>query len=172
MDSISQNVQQKYGQAALEARAGRKADCGCATSCCSAITSNLYDETEAAAIPAEAMLASLGCGNPTALAALKPGEEKVYRIAMAVADSPLAAYGIVASLNGPAGEVSGTVLAPDKSPAPRASLLVSINGESLPGYPDAKGAYSFRLPVGQHRIKVEDIGRDPLDVVENQQSGL
>jgi SAM-dependent methyltransferase len=74
MDSISQNVQQKYGQAALEARAGRKADCGCATSCCSAITSNLYDETEAAAIPAEAMLASLGCGNPTALAALKPGE--------------------------------------------------------------------------------------------------
>jgi ubiquinone/menaquinone biosynthesis C-methylase UbiE len=74
MDNISQNVQQKYGQAALEARAGRKADCGCTTSCCSAITSNLYDETEAAAIPAEAMLASLGCGNPTALAALKPGE--------------------------------------------------------------------------------------------------
>jgi ubiquinone/menaquinone biosynthesis C-methylase UbiE len=74
MDSISQNVQQKYGQAALEARAGRKADCGCTTSCCSTITSNLYDDAEAAAVPAEAMLASLGCGNPTALAALKPGE--------------------------------------------------------------------------------------------------
>ena len=38
------------------------------------ITSNLYDDTQAAAIPAEAMLASLGCGNPTALADLKPGE--------------------------------------------------------------------------------------------------
>ena len=74
MNSISENVQQKYGQAALEARAGRKADCGCTTSCCSTITSNLYDEAEAAALPAEAMLASLGCGNPTALAALKPGD--------------------------------------------------------------------------------------------------
>jgi hypothetical protein len=94
---------------------------------------------------------------------LKPGEEKVFRIAMAVADSPLAAYGIVASLNGPTGEVSGTVLAPDKSPAVRASLLVSINGESLPGYPDAKGAYSFRLPAGEHRITARDIGRDPLE---------
>jgi arsenite methyltransferase len=74
MNSIKDVVQQKYGQAALRARAGHKADCGCSTSCCSTITSNLYDETQAAAIPAEAMLASLGCGNPTALAELKPGE--------------------------------------------------------------------------------------------------
>ncbi|HEY7186395.1 MAG TPA: arsenite methyltransferase [Vicinamibacterales bacterium] len=74
MDSIKDVVQQKYGKAALEARAGRKADCGCSTSCCSAITSNLYDDAQAAALPAEAMLASLGCGNPTALAELKPGE--------------------------------------------------------------------------------------------------
>ena len=74
MNSIKDVVQQKYGQAALHARAGHKADCGCSTSCCSTITSNLYDETQAAAIPAEAMLASLGCGNPTALAELKPGE--------------------------------------------------------------------------------------------------
>ncbi|HVQ14365.1 MAG TPA: methyltransferase domain-containing protein, partial [Vicinamibacterales bacterium] len=71
---IKDIVQQKYGQAALQARAGHKADCGCNTSCCSTITSNLYDETQAAAIPAEAMLASLGCGNPTALAELRPGE--------------------------------------------------------------------------------------------------
>ena len=74
MNSIKDVVQQKYGQAALHARAGHKADCGCSTSCCSTITSNLYDEAQAAAIPAEAMLASLGCGNPTALAELKPGE--------------------------------------------------------------------------------------------------
>jgi ubiquinone/menaquinone biosynthesis C-methylase UbiE len=74
MDPIKDIVQHKYGQAALQARAGHKADCGCGPSCCSTITSNLYDETQAAAIPAAAILASLGCGNPTALAELKPGE--------------------------------------------------------------------------------------------------
>ena len=74
MDSLKDVVQQKYGRAALQARAGHKADCGCSTSCCSTITSDLYDESQAAAIPEEAMLASLGCGNPTALAELKPGE--------------------------------------------------------------------------------------------------
>jgi arsenite methyltransferase len=74
MESIKDVVQQKYGQAALRARAGHKSDCGCSTSCCTTITSDLYDENQAAAIPAEAMLASLGCGNPTALAELKPGE--------------------------------------------------------------------------------------------------
>jgi len=74
MDTIKDVVQQKYSQAALQARSGQKADCGCSTSCCSTITSNLYDEAQAAAIPAAAMLASLGCGNPTALAELKPGE--------------------------------------------------------------------------------------------------
>jgi len=74
MDTIKDVVQQKYGQAALRARAGQKADCGCDTSCCSTITADLYDESQAAAIPEQAMLASLGCGNPTALAELKPGE--------------------------------------------------------------------------------------------------
>jgi ubiquinone/menaquinone biosynthesis C-methylase UbiE len=74
MDTIKDRVQEKYGKAALEARAGHKADCGCSTSCCTTITSDLYDENQAAAIPPEAMLASLGCGNPTALAELKPGE--------------------------------------------------------------------------------------------------
>jgi SAM-dependent methyltransferase len=77
MDTIKEVVQQKYGEAARQARNGLKAGCGCGTSaCCDAdpITSNLYDESQAAAIPAEAMLASLGCGNPTALAELKPGE--------------------------------------------------------------------------------------------------
>ena len=77
MDAIKEVVQQKYGEAALRARSGQKAACGCGTSgCCGTdpITSNLYDEAQAAAIPAEAMLASLGCGNPTALAELKPGE--------------------------------------------------------------------------------------------------
>jgi arsenite methyltransferase len=77
MDTIKEAVQQKYGEAALRARSGQKAGCGCGTSACCGpdpITSNLYEESQAAAIPVEAMLASLGCGNPTALAELKPGE--------------------------------------------------------------------------------------------------
>jgi len=77
MDTIKDVVQQKYGEAARLARSGRKPGCGCGTSACcetDPITSDLYDDRQAAAIPAEAMLASLGCGNPTALAELKSGE--------------------------------------------------------------------------------------------------
>ncbi len=77
MDSIKDVVQQKYGEAALQARRGQKAGCGCETSaCCGSdpITSNLYEESQIGAVPVGAMLASLGCGNPTALAELKPGE--------------------------------------------------------------------------------------------------
>src|SRR5262245_19455358 len=72
MSTVRAAVQEKYGQAARQVRSGRS---GCA--CCGSadpITSNLYDETEAAAIPVEAVLASFGCGNPTALAELTPGE--------------------------------------------------------------------------------------------------
>jgi arsenite methyltransferase len=77
MEAIKDVVRQKYGEAAVNARNGQKAACGCGTSGCGGtdpITSDLYDEAQAAAIPAAAMLASLGCGNPTALAELKPGE--------------------------------------------------------------------------------------------------
>ena len=77
MDTIKDVVQQKYGEAALQARKGLRAGCGCGISACCGtdpITSELYDESQAATVPAEAMLASLGCGNPTALAELKPGE--------------------------------------------------------------------------------------------------
>ncbi len=77
MDDIRDIVRQKYGEAARQARSGVKAACGCGTSpCCNSdpITSSLYDESQTSAIPADAMLASLGCGNPTALAELKPGE--------------------------------------------------------------------------------------------------
>ena len=76
MDDLKEVVREKYGAAARQARTGVKAGCGCGTSCGGPdpITSNLYDETQAAAVPVEAMSASLGCGNPTALAELKPGE--------------------------------------------------------------------------------------------------
>jgi SAM-dependent methyltransferase len=79
MTAIKEAVQQKYGEAARQAQSGAKAGCGCGTGpsgCCGPdpITSNLYDEAQAGAIPEKALLASLGCGNPTALAELKPGE--------------------------------------------------------------------------------------------------
>src|SRR5580704_14933712 len=74
--NIKEVVKEKYGQAALRVKAGGSSCCGATASsgCCDPITSNLYDATQAGQIPEEAMLASLGCGNPTALADLKPGE--------------------------------------------------------------------------------------------------
>jgi arsenite methyltransferase len=74
MNEIKTMVQQKYAAAAGLVRAGAKAHCGCGSQCCDTMTSGLYDEHEAAALPADAVLASLGCGNPTALADLRPGE--------------------------------------------------------------------------------------------------
>jgi arsenite methyltransferase len=70
-------VKEKYGQAALRVTTGGSSGCGASAalaSCCDPITSNLYDEAQKGQLPETAVLASLGCGNPTALAELKPGE--------------------------------------------------------------------------------------------------
>ncbi len=73
---IKEIVKEKYGQAALRVTTGGSSCCGAkaSTECCDPITSNLYDALQAGQIPEEAMLASLGCGNPTALAKLNAGE--------------------------------------------------------------------------------------------------
>src|ERR1700688_2203385 len=73
---IKEVVKEKYGQAALRVGAGGSSCCGATTTsgCCDPITSNLYDPSQAQQVPEEALLASLGCGNPTALANLQPGE--------------------------------------------------------------------------------------------------
>src|SRR5579864_3182184 len=73
---IKEVVKEKYGQAALRVQAGGSSCCGAtaATGCADPITSNLYDASQTGQIPEEALLGSLGCGNPTALAQLKPGE--------------------------------------------------------------------------------------------------
>jgi arsenite methyltransferase len=73
---IKEVVKQKYGQAALRVKSGGSSCCGAsaATECCDPITSNLYDAAQSGQIPEEALLASLGCGNPTALAKINPGE--------------------------------------------------------------------------------------------------
>jgi arsenite methyltransferase len=68
-------VQQKYGAAARQVRdSGSVACCDTGLSCCDPITTNLYDVAQTSGLPASAVLASLGCGNPTALIELKPGE--------------------------------------------------------------------------------------------------
>jgi arsenite methyltransferase len=75
---IKEIVKQKYAQAALRAAAGESSCCGASErpDCCSVdpITSNLYRANQTGEIPGEAVLASLGCGNPTALAQLNAGE--------------------------------------------------------------------------------------------------
>lgn len=74
---IKDIVKEKYGQAALRVTSGGSCCCGAAPAdqhCADPITSNLYDAAQVGELPETAVLASLGCGNPTALAELKAGE--------------------------------------------------------------------------------------------------
>jgi arsenite methyltransferase len=75
---IKEVVREKYGEAARRVASGQGNGCCGASSapegCGDPITSNLYDEAQAEQIPDTALRASLGCGNPTALAKLNPGE--------------------------------------------------------------------------------------------------
>ena len=86
-ESIKEIVKEKYGKAALRVAGGDRGSCGDpssgGSSCCGTassrgqddpITSKLYETAETSGLPQEAVLASLGCGNPTALAQLAPGE--------------------------------------------------------------------------------------------------
>jgi SAM-dependent methyltransferase len=74
---VKEVVRQRYGEAAKQVQTGRSSCCGTGPAladCCDPITANLYGAEDAAAVPDMALQASLGCGNPTALAELKPGE--------------------------------------------------------------------------------------------------
>lgn len=73
---LQKEIQNKYGKAAKQVTAGGTACCGggAGLSLCDPITRNLYDDAQKFTLPAEAVAASLGCGNPTALAELKAGE--------------------------------------------------------------------------------------------------
>ena len=76
-ENIKEVVKEKYGKAALRVATRKSSCCGAEPAgggCSDPITSNLYDASEAGEVPQEALLASLGCGNPTALAKLSPGE--------------------------------------------------------------------------------------------------
>src|ERR1043166_418871 len=74
---IKDTVREKYGEAAKRVLEGKNAEC-CSSSCCGGdadpVSSNLYSSTETSVVPEGAVLASLGCGNPTALAELREGE--------------------------------------------------------------------------------------------------
>ncbi len=74
--NIQEAVKQKYGEAAKRAAGGGTASCGggAELNCCDPITKDLYNDAERATLPEKAVAASLGCGNPTALAQLQPGE--------------------------------------------------------------------------------------------------
>jgi SAM-dependent methyltransferase len=68
-EELKETVREKYGLAAVRVRAGDTPTC-----CADPVSSNLYDPAELACLPRDAVVASLGCGNPTALARLQPGE--------------------------------------------------------------------------------------------------
>src|SRR5206468_2475249 len=74
---VKEIVKEKYGQAALRVKTSGSGCCGATAASalsCDPITSNLYNSAQIGQLPEEAVLASLGCGNPTALAQLAPGE--------------------------------------------------------------------------------------------------
>jgi arsenite methyltransferase len=74
---LKEVMQETYGEAALRVRLGGSSCCGAAAAletCCDPITSNLYDAAQTGSLPEDAVLASLGCGNPTAQAELRAGE--------------------------------------------------------------------------------------------------
>lgn len=97
-------LKERYGQAAVQAAGGTAACCGpeASTGTCAPVTSDLYSAEEIAAAPAEALAASLGCGNPTGLAQLKPGETVLDLGSGGGIDALLSASRV-----GPAGKVYG-----------------------------------------------------------------
>lgn len=73
--SVKDTVKEKYAEAALKVLGGERGSCGPGGACgCDPVSDNLYDSAETAGLPEGAVLASLGCGNPTALAQLREGE--------------------------------------------------------------------------------------------------
>jgi arsenite methyltransferase len=73
MSDLVNVVRERYAEAAKAVTSGQRGGCGCG-SCGDPVSSDLYDAGQVATLPMEAVLASLGCGNPTALADLHPGE--------------------------------------------------------------------------------------------------
>src|SRR5262245_22068343 len=71
-DNIAERVAERYAQAAQQVHGG--GGCGCGSSCGDAVSADLYADEDVAGLPEKAVLASLGCGNPTTLIDLRAGE--------------------------------------------------------------------------------------------------
>src|SRR5256712_251885 len=100
---IKETVKEKYAEAALKVLGGEKGTCGPSGACgCDPITENLYDASQTSGLPAGAVLASLGCGNPTALADLHEGEVVLDLGSGGGIDVPLSAKRV-----GPSGKAYG-----------------------------------------------------------------
>ena len=75
MSDVKETVKEKYAEAALKVMGGERGSCGPSGACgCDPVTENLYDASQTSGLPEGAVLASLGCGNPTALAELREGD--------------------------------------------------------------------------------------------------
>ena len=81
-----------------------------------------------------------------------------------MSDSPLAAYGQIASVLNPTGTVTGSAVDQGGNPAVRSSLLFNIDGTDLPLYPDGKGQFSFPMPAGAYSVRFTDLGRPEQDL--------
>src|SRR5881396_1594207 len=123
---IKETVREKYGQAALRVLEGEKSSC-----CGDPITSQLYDAGETTGLPEGAVLASLGCGNPTALAELHPGETVLDLGSGGGADVLLSARRV-----GPTGRVYGLDMTDEMLARSRANAELAgvANVEWLKGY--------------------------------------
>ncbi len=94
---------------------------------------------------------------------LGPNGERTFKIALAVAGSPLAAYGVIAGVTGKTGVILGRFDDPDSNPATYGSLVAMMDGQPLRAYLHRSGRYQFDLPEGSHKLRFEDIGRDSLE---------
>lgn len=104
-----------------------------------------------------------GGGPVPAETVLEPGEERTFGVRVAVGDSPLSAYGVLAAAQGPTGTVEGKVMDASGQPAIHGSLKVAVGADWLTQYPDSRGRVHFRLPPGSYDVRFEDIGRDLLE---------
>jgi hypothetical protein len=86
---------------------------------------------------------------------LAPGGEHRVELALAMSDSPLAAYGMAAALQEATGTVTGVLRDADHS-----AVFVEVGGKAIPAYPDKEGRFRFQLPAGRYTARFADIGRD------------
>ncbi|HSH94352.1 MAG TPA: carboxypeptidase regulatory-like domain-containing protein, partial [Roseimicrobium sp.] len=93
---------------------------------------------------------------------LKPGQEVTFARFIAVGHSPAEAVGVVSSVRGPTGFVTGTVKNSAGAAVVSAKVEVPISGKPVPAYPDAQGRFRIALPAGTYELEAGDIGRESV----------